>query len=350
MAKLKRCPVCDVPEIMGRDHIWTPEGTITIPSDKTFRMVFLEYKVLNDIMTEFKKDMGDAIDNIVFESKRIYSRQYIDGLLKGPLGFLVRTGIASKKVYKEVSKTGITLGFGNVSVDHYRRKKFVEGVVKEPYYPAFFAGDVAGVFESVEQTHSKGTWEKRDDGWFLKAEASKEAGYLEDRMRHQDDLIPGKYKHELCSKCLVSKGLSDYVWEEELGTITRGKNERVFLMGSKDLNGVFNELKDALGDPITEGMFKINYKYGKTLVKRKVTLKDYVNSLPKDGWGEPIKIRIDKEKGTGQVKINNYFNADFIAPRVQALFENEVGKAEIEVKEKKGTLDIKLTKKMNTLK
>ena len=39
---MKICQECGTPAILGRDQEWNPDGTISLPKDKAFKMGFLE--------------------------------------------------------------------------------------------------------------------------------------------------------------------------------------------------------------------------------------------------------------------------------------------------------------------
>jgi len=343
---MKPCKECGVPDIVGRDQKWSPDGTIPIPGDQSFRMGIIEVPVIKAIAARLETVVGPSIHNMFMEGKRKNARHYIDTLLKGPLGFLVRHSSSSgKKAYQTLLQTSTALGYGHVLLEVYERKKRVGGTIHNQYYTPFFVGDVRGAFESIEHLPSKGTWEEKPDSAKIMVERAEGDDKLEQRFVFKEPLrLPGDLKYTPCKTCGLPMELSRFKWDLEKGTITDVKSkERVFIVGLNDLNSVFLELEQAIGDAVPSAILDVNHERGLELVKTGVVTGygDFVRGAGLKGYGYAI-FSGNRERITLTVK--NPFNKNFLLGRALGVFEGLEGtKGEASVKEKPGLLEITIT-------
>jgi|GEM_PF-3403966 len=340
---MKHCKECGVPDIIGRDQRWSSDGTIPITGDPNFRMGIVEVPVMREIASRLEKIVGPSIHNMFMESKRKYARHYIDILLKGPLGFLVRhTASGGKKVYQTLLQTSTSLGYGHATVDEYKRKTLVHGTIHNPYYTPFFVGDVRGVFESVERLPSTGTWVDKGDVATIAVDVMAGEDELGKRFQYDDTLRkPGDLKYTPCKSCGLPKELSRFVWDLDKGTILDTKaNERVFITGLNDFNGVFMELEEAIGDIVPNTILEVNREHGVKLVKNRVVT----------GYGDLVRgaglkgLAYTTFQGNNdQVKLTfkNTFNKNYVVGRALGVYEGLEGKKpEHTIKETPGIIEL----------
>jgi hypothetical protein len=340
---MKHCKECGVPDIIGRDQKWSSDGTIPITGDPNFRMGIVEVPVMREIASRLEKVVGPSIHNMFMESKRKYARHYIDTLLKGPLGFLVRhSSSGGKKAYQTLLQTSTSLGYGHATVDEYKRKALVHGTIHNPYYTPFFVGDVRGVFESIERLPSKGSWVEKGDVATIEVVNMEGEDKLEKRFQFDDTLRKsGDLKYTPCKTCGLPKELSRFVWDLDKGTILDTKaNERVFITGLNDLNGVYLELEEAIGDIVPNTVLEVNREHGTKLVKDGVVT----------GYGDLVRgaglkgLAYTTFQGTKeQVKLTfkNIFNKPYVIGRALGVYEGLEGvKAEHTITESPGIVEV----------
>lgn len=343
---MKPCKECGIPDIIGRDQKWSPDGTIPIPGDPTFRMGILEVNVIREISAKLEAVVGPSIHGMFMEGKRKNARHYIDTLLKGPLGFLVRHSSAGgKKAYQTLLQTSTALGFGHVILEVYERKSRVGGTIHNPYYTPLFLGDVRGAFESIERTPSKGEW--KDEGSSAKIMVEKAEG--EDKLEKRFSFstgagLAGDLKYTPCKACGLPMELTRFKWDLEKGIIMDTKaDERVVIIGINDINAVFVELEEAIGAPVPEAIIEVNREYGKSIVKKGIITGygDLVRGAGLKGLGYVI---FSGNRDRVKLTIKNPFNKHYLLGRCLGVFEALEGtKGEATVKEEPGALEITIT-------
>ena len=340
---MKHCKECGVPDIIGRDQKWSSNGTIPITGDPNFRMGIIEVPVMREIAARLEKVVGPSIHNMFMESKRKYARHYIDTLLKGPLGFLVHhSSYGGKKAYQTLLQTSTSLGYGHATVDEYTRKTLVHGTIHNPYYTPFFVGDVRGVFESIERLPSKGTWVDKGDSATIEVVRMDGEDKLETRFQYDDSLRkPGDLKYTPCKTCGLPKELSRFVWDLEKGIILDTKaNERVFICGLNDFNGVFLELEGAIGDIVPNTVFEVNREHGYKLVKAGVVTGygDMVRGAGLKGLAYTV---FEGNKDQVKLTLKNTFNKDYVVGRVLGVYDGLEGvKGQYTIKESPGIIEV----------
>jgi len=344
--EMKRCKECGIPDIIGRDQVWSSDGTIPIPGDPTFRMGIIEVPVIRAIAAKLEAIVGPAIHTMFMEGKRKNARHYIDTLLKGPLGFLVRhSNSGGKKAYQTLLQTSTALGYGHVILEVYERKTRVGGTIPNPYYTPLFVGDVRGVFESIERLPSKGSWEDKGESAKILVERMDGEDKLAKRFVFEEKArLPGNMKYSPCKTCGLPKELMRFKWNIEKGTITDTKaNERVFIAGLNDINAVFMELEEAIGDPVPSAIIEVNHDYGLELVRKGVVTGygDLVRGAGLKGLGF---TSFSGNRERVKLTFNNPFNKHYILGRSLGVFEGLEGtKGEATVKEQPGALEITIT-------
>jgi hypothetical protein len=345
---MRLCKGCGRPILVGRDQDWNSDGTITISGDPDTRMGILDQRMLTEMVERIEAVVGPAVQNMFAEGKRRYARHYIDTLLKGPLGFIVRhTKVGAMKAYQQLMETAVALGYGEMKIEVYERGSRIGGTVRKPYFVPFLMGDVRAAFESVERLTSKGTWEAEgEDVTRMMVEKAGE-DRLEKRFIFEDKVRrPGDIDYERCKKCGLPKQIDRFEWNIEHGIITDGlSGDRVFIMGFNDINAVFTELEEALGDLVPKTVYEIARKQGFGQVKRGMIedLDGFARDMALRGMAHVTVAR--KGKDTRFV-LGNPFNKEFMVGRVLGILEGLEGlhrDPEV-VKEEPGVLEVLIKK------
>lgn len=344
---MKVCKECGVPKIVGRDQRWNPNGTITISGDINFRMGIIEVDVMRRIASRLEDIVGPSVHRMFEEGKRKYARHYIDSLLKGPLGFLVRhTKAAGRKAYLTVIDTATALGYGKVTLEFYERKEKVGGTIENVYYAPLFTGDVRGAFESIERLPSEGIWDGGTDKAKITVRKLKGEDKLEERFKFEDKVrLPGDIYYKDCDLCDVPVDLQRFKWDTDKGMIIDTKSgDRVFIMGLNDMNAVLIELEEAIGDVVPNAVMRTNREYVISQVNTSAIQDrlDFEKDMSIKGMAF-TKVRTEGTKMT--VEFSNFFSRPYLVGRALGLYEGLVGKpGEPQVEEKEAFLKVTIDK------
>jgi len=345
---MKPCKECGVPDIINRDQKWDSNGTIPITADPEFRMGIIEIETMRGIASDLEAIVGPSIHTMFMEGKRKYARHYIDCLLKGPLGFLVRHSEAGgKKAYQTLLQTSTSLGFGHAVLEVYERKEKVGGSIQNPYYTPFFVGDVRGGFESIERLPSKGSWQDKGDSATLLIERLDVEDKYEARFLFADKTrLPGNMKYTPCKKCKLPMELSRFKWDLAKGLITdTAAKERVFIIGLNDLNSVFTELEEAIGDAVPNAVIGRSKAVGKALVKKGV-ISDYNDVVKEFGIKGLAFTEVRKDKQTLHLTLKNPANKPYLVGRALGIYEGLEGtEGEVTVKQSPALMELTIQPK-----
>lgn len=344
---MKTCKTCGIPLIVGRDQKWNPDGTITVSNDSSFRMGIMELTVLLGTVKKLEEVVGPPIHNMFMEASRKHTRRYVDNLIKGPLGFVVRkTKAGSKKAYTTLLDTTLALGFGKVDFQLYEHKERLKGIIRNPYYLPLFIGDVRGAFESIEGLPSKAEWDEKEGEAMVEISRRKGESLLDDRFGvYEENRVPGEVEYERCERCGLPDVVARFRWDLDDGIITDTKTgNRVIIMGLNDLNGVFKELEDAIGDMVPKAIFEMNREYGRVQVAKGWVdgFVDFARDQRVMGMAN-ISVDVGKEKVVFDIR--NPFNKDYVVGRCLGVYEGlERMEAEPRTKETPGSIRIALAR------
>jgi hypothetical protein len=118
---------------------------------------------------------------------------------------------------------------------------------------------------------------------------------------------------------------------------------RFFIMGFNDINAVFTELEEALGDIIPKAVHDANREQGIAQVKKGLItdLRSFTTDLSLRGMAHAT---VTRDKGAYRFVLKNPFNKDYLMGRIMGVMEALEGPpGEPAVKEAKGLLEITVT-------
>lgn len=341
--EIRFCRSCGVPSIIAENFIWHTNGTITFRQIENYRMVILERDLIDAVFRGIESRIGLPIERIVIEAERKGTKKYVDSLLTGLKGRMIRA-FGRKRVAEQLVKVGRAFGYGAITLKEYILGENVEVEVDDPYIPSLMVGNVAGSFESLEQAKPKFTWKMKGRRCIIKVEITAEESIFDERFRYKEELtLPGKGEHELCDGCNIPLAVSkEFQWDIENGSVTDSRDRRVFFIGLQHINSIFDELENELGEEIPS----IMTDSVKAHVRREsegLEDKDYLKGIEffkLRGYGDPVALD-RRDKGI-EIKIQNPSNIPFLAGIVGGIFESAEGDAEIEWEKKDGIAIIRV--------
>ncbi|MBU1670934.1 MAG: hypothetical protein KKF41_10730 [Actinobacteria bacterium] len=334
---MRYCPRCGVPRMLSNEHRWDPSGTISLARDASHRMVILDNDALDHVLDSISERIGMPLDQIIVEAKRKSARHFMEALLSGVKGVVVRK-FAGKKVYEQLAKQVNMLGSGNAVMTEYRRHQFLDGAVTDAFNGPCIAGDICGAFESVEGCTAGAEFHYDPDG-ILRIRVSQTEGLrpeYEDRFSYVPrPALSGRNIYELCPVCHAPLALGDqYSFDMDRGVIREDKTgHRVILIGVMTLNNIFGELAGELGEEIPHMIMEIERdrvaqvirEKGKDLDSSEQGYLRYARTLQLRGMGNGSEVRTDGESIT--VRIDNPYFEPLIAGFIAGFYEATSGKA-----------------------
>jgi hypothetical protein len=342
---VKFCKGCNIPKIVSRDQVWQPNGSIIAKKVPTFRVVGLEVDHFVNLYKNLEDIFGETIPTCFTQGTRKNARIYIDGLLRGPLGYIARSWIGSKKVYDAMTETCLGLGYGLPIVTEYERKRNLVVEITDTVYPPHFLGDLRGAFEATERVPSKGYWvqiSKNKVRFIIKATDKDDP--LEDKFnfyeKEQEDL--GE-EMETCNFCGLPKGLTRFQWDEGTYRIYDTiMEERIMFVGFNDVIAIMHELEELVGDLIRGHVRDITVPYGRAIGKnlKEKAFEYFEKDLRLKGTG----IGTFEQKGDlVRWEIHNPFYTPFLEGKLTGMYEAVMGhRPEVELSKKRNVLTLEM--------
>jgi hypothetical protein len=358
---VRYCSRCGVPRLLTAEHVWEPNGTISLSRDPGHRMVVVDNVALTNIVGSIESRLGTPVDGIVTDAKRKSGRHFMDAVLSGAKGVLIRR-LASSSAYQQLAKQSSVLGLGNAEVTRYSRHRSLEGVVTDVYNGAAMAGDICGAFESVECTPAEVDHEVSADGTLsLSIRATAGAGRSEELpviSYAPGTTVPGKIILELCPVCGGPRELGkQYAFDMDRGVIDELKTgHRVVLIGMISLKSMFAELESRLGAEVPELIMAIEKDRVRDVINEKSRDIDtsaegylrYMRALRLRGMGNGTGATVESERV--HARVDNPYYEPLIAGFLAGFYEaTSGGRAQVSWTESaSGSMEVTLEPALST--
>ena len=345
---MNTCKNCHVPTIISRDQTWNDDGTITLTTINNFRMVLLEVPLLNELVTRLEAVGGPTVKELMTEGSRRGAYSYANGLLKGPLRFVVRhTTTGARIAYSKLMDSAWALGLGKIFLESYEHHQRLTGKVYNPFNLPLLTGIVHGSYEAIEGLSSKSSWTQKGQFSEVSIWTDKGAPAIE---KAPDvvmlDRTKATIKRERCSNCHLPKDVARFKWRSEKGDIEDERTgTRMVMIGLTDMGHVFTTLDKTVGPTVNETIRAVNFEYGQQMVKKGFvgSLDDLCTDLAAKGLSY-VSVRRDAEETV--LLVQNHYHKDFILGRCLGVHEALMGKGyKTDIKDNGvGTVTLKLTK------
>ncbi len=259
MAAFKRCKVCGVPVRVGKDHVWSSDGTIAQRRDRDHRMIFFDSEGIDALFQNIEQLIGMPIEKMIIESKARATAAYISHLMRGIRGPAARV-VGLGRVIQRVIDQGRVMGYGDINMVSFSWKNLkIVNDVSNPYSLPLFCGDMRGSVEAIRKVEGTVAYEQQGPGRYVvtawhEAHASELEGRLTPKRppRKQGDIA-----FNFCPGCGVPVEISQFKWDTEAGTITHEPTGvRYAIFGPAGLQAIFDELERELGESIPEAIIE----------------------------------------------------------------------------------------------
>ncbi len=272
MPAVSSCPECGVPDYVGREHLWLDNGDIVHSRDRSDRVAFIESDNIDSLLEGIKNLVGVSIEHIVITC--------VARNIREPLALFVPNEERQRILRKETDYRGILdtfamiseiMGRGRLEVVDLRYEQdeddFCTFRMTEPFsVPLCCGARIANLEAILRYDHNVTCEEVAEDVYLMTVFPSKEPEGLEGRMAPVDYAhSDGGNELEKCPACGAPKPVSMYRWHPDRGVIlNESTGHRMVLMAPRELDAVFQELADELGETIPRTVVEAQRRFTKT--------------------------------------------------------------------------------------
>lgn len=304
---------------MGSKHQWLENGVI-VTKGTALRGVFIESSLLGSVFDGIAERLGIPIGHIVIEAKRRDAKIYVDSMMKGLSGRIMKTKLLRRTAYDYMVKQAAAIGLAYVEILDYRPGESLILMMDSIYNPSLFTGDVCGAFESIEGVRAKAVHGMVGERLFMMVQAWPDEPEEERLELGEESWIHALSSGQLCPSCGVPSDLSRWNWSVEEGKVTDDvTGEWLVFVDTAGINAVFRELERELGEDIPMMIADLSREYYLRLDRKKGApfLQD-LRFLEYRGYGVSESVYPRTENGGKSVVIRNPWNAAMVAGCVSA--------------------------------
>ena len=343
---VKFCKTCKIPIIVSRDQVWNPNGTIVATEAANFRLAVMEWPEFSSLYFNLEKTFGKVIPMCFTQGTRKNAKIYIDGLLSGPIGYVARSSLGSRKAYDTLIETCLGLGYGRPTITDYKRKQSITVEIVDTIYPPLFLGDLRGAFEAVDRVPTRGRYESisKNTTRFI-VEATEKEDPLEDRFNtYEKNLDLTGRDMDRCPTCGLPSGLTRFKWDTEKFHINDTlMGEKVFLFGFNDITAILHELETLVGDMMRSLVRDLTLPFGR-MIGNKLGAKAFdltVEDMRLKGMG---LAKFEQDGNKVHWEIRNPFYTPILDGKLSGIYESLLGRApHVELKREATVLTINMS-------
>lgn len=243
------CRACGVPLPVSANHRWEEQGRI-LSRDGAQRLVIVEHKIINCVVTKVEKAVGGAIDRALTYAKAFDACQYVRSLMVGRKKYLVGYPLAKRPLYELLCDQARILGLADASLRRYSRGKELAISCTHCYNRYFFAGDILGAFYAVEEREAEISIEESGGQIHFTARATgnERCEEIERYSFSWEVPLPGYISYKRCDRCHTPFPVSFFSWDIGAGLMVDTFNgEPVALIDVAGINAAYTEARAGFG-------------------------------------------------------------------------------------------------------
>ncbi|MBU4301798.1 MAG: hypothetical protein L6427_12495 [Actinomycetia bacterium] len=159
--KLERCPRCHAPRALS--HLrWMENKGIILDTRTGTRVVMLDGYMVAAVFREMARELGDEVNELLVDAQREWTVDHVD-----QLGYLAGNGSLSPEERKEAYGKYLDMlpiyGQGN-PVAFEMGDSTIDVTIENPYEKYILAGNLQGLYEALERSRGRVTWEEPKPG------------------------------------------------------------------------------------------------------------------------------------------------------------------------------------------
>jgi hypothetical protein len=355
MAELEVCPECSVPIYLTTENIWLDNGDVVQARAQANRLALIECENLDPLFEGIGQIIGLPIEPIVVEAVRRNMRRYLRQFVTDEMRDRIMAGeLDPTEVDKAFMATAILTGYGRYEVVESRFERdgddFHTVKVSEPFSVPMCAGSHCAAMEAILGYDHAVTYAQLDEQTYeIKAYPSPQPRAFVDRLHTQRYRPrPGDLELERCPTCGGPKALSVCAWYLSRGIIVnKPLKRRMALVGPAELDPIFAELEDELGEMIPQIVVEAQRRFSKTgfyTMQEVENEGDFRIQLALRGLGNLRELKINK-RGL-HLLVENAALPMIIVGMMQGIFEMAFDmETDLEWEMSRGNLRVELTPK-----
>ncbi len=272
MDDLGVCPECGANEYLSFQHQWLNNGDIVMQPRQTERIIFFDSDNLDPLMSGIEEILGVSIEHLIISACRTSTRKYLKSLLPDNVGAMMRDKVLDLETvddgFREIAKL---CGLGKYEFVDMRyeqdEKDFFTVKITKPFSLLMSVAGHAAALEAIMGFDHGVTYSEVGPGAYnITAFPSEHPQELKGKMLllpyyHKD----GDMELEKCETCGSPTALSWYYWDLDVGIIAHKKNgRRMVIQGPLEIEPIFHELENELGDTVPEIIVEAQRRFTKT--------------------------------------------------------------------------------------
>ncbi|RJP30259.1 MAG: hypothetical protein C4536_10570 [Actinobacteria bacterium] len=292
------------------------------------RVIFCESEGIDMLFRNIQELVKVPIDHIIIEGKRKGAYDYFHQAFSGLKGALIRT-LMRRQFFKISTDMGALLGLGRLELADYAKSEYIKIYGRNVYSVPLYSGDLAGIFNFMEGLPAIVKCEEKDGGYIFTASPNSEV---------QEELVarlqgkapprqPGNTRLERCQVCSLPVVLAEYEWDQGMGTIADPATSRCMaLVGPTDIDSVFRELENELGEEIPRTILEAQRRYITSAFDRGEIgkLEEYLHRhFALRGMGNLVQVVLRED--SLEATVNNASPPLLVAGILQGFFELNSG-------------------------
>jgi hypothetical protein len=308
---------------------------------------------LNNLFPAFSERIDFDITPLVVEGKRRDGKRYVDSLLHklGELGELP----ANVDIILMFRRFITFWGLAGAELKEYKEGESLTLEVENTYSIPMFEGDVAGMFESLENRRGEASWEGDATRGLLKIVAGEGEPELTERIEQEVEMgVPfveeGDLEYRTCPECGVPREISEeFEWDVPNARITeKATGKRYILHNTSGMVAVVRSLREELGEEIEKIITEISRQYARDyygLLADRSSMDAELMKFPSRSWGRPARLR--RSERDYRLRMVNPYCTPIVVGRIWGLIEvfEENDLSLEELSEGEGYVDIILVRR-----
>ncbi len=330
---IETCPECGVPTYITADHRWLNSGAIVQASAEKTRPYFLECGNLDPLFDGIAGMIGELIEPIVIDIKRMNVKTYIEGVLPAETREMLRRREVDWKPINDILRMVARLtGCGKYEVLNYQDlgadDDFVTESISDPLSVPYACGTMAAAFE-ILFGRELGVIYRKTSPDYLEITCFPESHPDEYRGRFRTETYRhrgGDVELDRCAVCGGPAALAGYRWYPDRGIIKNTyTGKRMAILGS-ETDALFAGLEREFGKVIPSAVVETQRRFVKTgfySIEEVGDEGDIRTQLALRGLGSLRDIRMGK-RGV-RMRLDNAGLHLMVVGLVQGLFEMAFG-------------------------
>jgi hypothetical protein len=330
MFESNTCPECGVPEYITKEHLWLDNGDIVQVRDQRHRLCLIDCENLDPLFRGIEELIGMPIEPIVVTAARRVLQSYLKQFVPKEVAERVkRRELDINDLDEGFRSLARPMGLGDYQFVDMRFEQdnndYFTVSITEPFSVPMCAGGHAAAMETILGYDHDVTYEQvAPDKYNMTAYPSIHQRGFKGRLKvDYYDREEGDIELEKCATCGGPKALSVFKWHLDRGVIVNeAVGRRTVVQGPQELDPIFRELEEELGETVTNVAVEAQRNFTKTgfySMGDVSTVEEFRDVLAVRGLGNLKELKISR-RGL-RMRLDNAVLPIIIVGMMQGVFD-----------------------------